>query len=284
MIVLNNIMVFLLLLTAFIWNAQASVPKIEASAWLILDESGIIIAGHDENKKHAPASLTKLLTSYLVLDSIRNKNLHWNESILVTPKALGTIAKDETQMYLMPGDKVKVKDLMLGLVVVSANDAAAILSNHIGNDFVNRMNAKARQLGLKNSQFATPSGVTAGGQHSTALDIAKLALRLTMDYPEFYSFSSQKNFSYRGFRKKNSNPLLGKDKSIDGLKTGYTREAGWNIVVSARRRIGTEKKPRRIFAVVLGAPSSAKRARYAQQLVEYGFDSLKKKTHLAHSM
>lgn len=284
MIVLNNSMVFLLLLTSLIWNAQASVPKIEASAWLILDESGIIIAGHDENKKHAPASLTKLLTSYLVLDSIRNKNLHWNESILVTPKALGTIAKDETQMYLMPGDKVKVKDLMLGLVVVSANDAAAILSTHIGNDFVNRMNAKARQLGLKNSQFATPSGVTARGQHSTALDIAKLALRLTMDYPEFYSFSSQQNFSYRGFRKKNSNPLLGKDKSIDGLKTGYTREAGWNIVVSARRKIGTEKKPRRIFAVVLGAPSSAKRARYAQQLVEYGFDSLKKKTHLAHSM
>lgn len=285
MIFLNNSMVFLFFLTSFIWNAEATTtaPKIEPSAWLILDESGMIIAGHEINKKHAPASLTKLLTSYLVMDSIRNNNLQWNESILVTPKALGSIAKDETQMYLVPGDKVKVKDLMLGLVVASANDAAAVLSSHIGNDFVKRMNAKAKQLGLKNSHFATPSGITTSGQFSTALDIGRLSLRLTKDYPEFISLSSQQNFSYRSFRKKNTNTLLAKNRSVDGLKTGYTREAGWNIVVSARRKVGTEKS-HRIFAVVLGAPSAAKRDAYAQELIEYGFASLKKKSQLAHSM
>ena len=281
----NNILAAcLFLITTFVWNSHASPLKMEAASWIVLDESGIIIAGHEVNKKHAPASLTKLMTSYLVMESIKKNNLKWDDSISVTSKALGYIAKDETQMYLLPGTKVKVRDLMGGLIVASANDAAKVLADNSGGDFVTRMNLKARQLGMKNSHFATSTGVTTAGQHTTALDIAKLGLMLSENFPEYFSFSSQKYFTYKSFKKQNTNPLLGRDQSIDGMKTGYTKEAGWNIIVSAKRRIGTEKSSKRIFVVVLGASSQAKRAQYARELIELGFDSIKKKTQLAQNI
>jgi len=281
----NNILtVFSILFTFLAWNSHASPQKMEAASWIVLDDSGLIITGHEVNKKHAPASLTKLMTSYLVMESIKKNNLKWDDSIPVTSKVLGRIAKDETQMYLLAGTKVKVRDLMGGLIVASANDAAKVLADRIGSDFVSQMNLKARQLGMKNSHFATPTGITTDGQHTTALDIARLGLMLSENFPEYFSFSSKKYFTYKSFKKQNTNPLLGRDKSIDGMKTGYTKEAGWNIIVSAKRRIGTEKASRRIFVVVLGASSQAKRAQYARELIELGFDSINKKTQLAQNI
>lgn len=182
----------------------AEPPPINAASWLVLDgASGKIIAGKNIDDQRSPASLTKLMTAYVVFDALKQKNLQLDERVVVSASDLEHVAKDEAQMYLVAGDKVTVRELLKGLIVASANDAAMVLASRVGTTtegFARAMNATARKLAMYETHFVNPSGITAPGHYTTARDLSKLALHLTADFPEYYSFSSQQNFSFRNIR------------------------------------------------------------------------------------
>lgn len=269
------------LTAAFVPTANAAPqPAVIAASWLVVDgESGQILAEHNADERRDPASLTKLMTAYVVMDALKHQTLSLEESVAVSASDISEVAGDEARMYLQAGQRAKVRDLLRGLIVASANDAAVVLAKRVGTNvsgFARLMNDSAFRLGMKNSHFVTPSGVTTPNHYTTARDLSRLALKLTADFPEYYSFSSQQLFSYGGYSKKNKNALLAADSSVDGLKTGHTQAAGWCIVATAKRRLPGASAPRRVFAVVLGAPTDKERIASAHQLLEYGFHLIEK--------
>ncbi|KAF7963691.1 hypothetical protein AWV80_06775 [Cupriavidus sp. UYMU48A] len=167
-----------------------------------------------------PASLTKLITAYIVLDALKSGSIKWDQLVRVEATDLAHVADDEASMRLRVGQVISVKELLTGLVVVSANDAAMVLAHTIAGSegaFLAKMNDYAHHLSLRASHFATPSGITTQNHYTTARDIAELSLRLTEDFPIYLAFSAQREFSYGSFTKRNKNRLL-IDPTIDGLK------------------------------------------------------------------
>lgn len=254
-------------------------PTIQAASWLVVDgESEQILTEHNADAERQPASLTKLMTAYVVLRALRSGTLNWDEKVTVGTSAVAEVGSDEARMYLVPGQHVTVRNLVQGLIVASANDAALILAERVGGSlsgFEQLMNVTARQIGMQHTRFTTPSGITTPGNHSTARDLSMLALRLTRDFPEYYGYSSEQHFSYGKFEKRNKNWLLGMDPSVDGLKTGHTAAAGYCIVATASRAQEAPAMKRRVFAVVLGAPTAAARISGAARLLNYAFSSYK---------
>ncbi|MEK2604900.1 D-alanyl-D-alanine carboxypeptidase [Burkholderia arboris] len=257
--------------------AASPSPNVRAASWIVVDgESGQTLVEHDADAERQPASLTKLMTAYLVLDALKHGTVRWDEKLAVDAADIGSVGNDEARMYLVPGQHVPVKELVLGLIAASANDAALVLAKRIGGSpegFEQKMNAMAHQLGMNHTHYTTPSGITTQGNTTTARDLSVLALRLTNDFPEYYTFSSEQNFSYGSFRKRNKNWLLGKDPSVDGMKTGHTQAAGYCIVATAKRRQASPPMTRRVFAVVLGAPTANDRIVGAGKLLNYGFSA-----------
>lgn len=260
-------------------EAAPAPPNIPAASWLVVDgESGQILTEHNADAERQPASLTKLMTAYVVLRALRNGTLNRDEKVTVGASDVAEVGNDEARMYLVPGQRVAVRNLVQGLIVASANDAALVLAERVGGSlsgFEQRMNETARQIGMQHTRFTTPSGITTPGNHSTARDLSTLALRLTRDFPEYYGYSSEQHFSYGKFEKRNKNWLLGMDPSVDGLKTGHTAAAGYCIVATARRPQEAPAMKRRVFAVVLGAPTAAARISGAARLLNYAFSSYK---------
>lgn len=259
--------------------AHAAIPPtISAASWLVLDgDSGRVLAEYNADQRRDPASLTKLLTAYVVFDAIKRNALSWDESVAVSASEVSQVAGDEARMYLRAGQLAKVKDLLRGLIVASANDAALVLADRVGSNttgFAKLMNDSARHLGMKDSHFISPSGISTPNHYTTARDLSLLALRLTADFPEYYAYSSQQEFSYGDFSKKNKNALLVLDPSVDGLKTGHTKAAGWCIVATATRKQAGSRTSHRVFAVVLGAPTDKQRISAAQSLIQYGYSLL----------
>ncbi|WP_254609854.1 D-alanyl-D-alanine carboxypeptidase family protein [Burkholderia lata] len=254
-------------------------PTIQAASWLVVDgESGQILAEHNADAERQPASLTKLMTAYIVLRALRNGTLGWDEKVTVGASDVAKVGSDEARMHLVPGQRIAVRNLVQGLIVASANDAALVLAERVGGSpaaFEQLMNDTARQIGMQHTRFTTPSGITTPGNHSTARDLSTLALRVTRDFPEYYGYSSEQHFSYGKFEKRNKNWLLGMDPSVDGLKTGHTAAAGYCIVATASRPQQAPAMKRRVFAVVLGAPTAAARISGAAQLLNYAFSSYK---------
>lgn len=254
-------------------------PNIQAVSWIVVDgESAQILAQHNADAERQPASLTKLMTAYIVLRALRNETLRWDEKLRVNASDVGLVGGDEAKMYLAPGQLVPVRDLVQGLIVASANDAALVLARRVGGSlpgFELLMNDTARQLGMHHTHFSTPSGITTPGNYSTARDLSRLALRLTVDFPEYYGYSSEQHFAYGKFSKRNKNWLLGMDPTVDGLKTGHTKAAGYCIVATARRPQKAPEMERRVFAIVLGAPTAAIRISSAGTLLNYAFSSYK---------
>ncbi|MDN8035884.1 D-alanyl-D-alanine carboxypeptidase family protein [Burkholderia vietnamiensis] len=254
-------------------------PNVQAVSWMVIDgESEQILAEHDADVERQPASLTKLMTAYIVLRALRNQTLHWDEKVRIGASDVGAVRGDEAKMYLVPGQVVSIKDLIQGLIVASANDAAMVLARHVGGSlsgFEQMMNDTARQLGMRHTHFSTPSGITTPGNYSTVRDLSTLALRLTKDFPEYYGYSSEQHFAYGKFAKRNKNWLLGMDPSVDGLKTGHTKAAGYCIVATAKRRQVEPPMERRVFAIVLGAPTATARISGAGTLLNYAFSSYK---------
>lgn len=256
-----------LLLLPFNALAQAlSPPPIAARAYYLLDTlSGQALAGQSEEDRFEPASLTKLMTAYLVFTAIRERKLDPSKTATVSEKAWKT---GGSRMFVEPRKPVTVADLLRGMIVQSGNDATIALAEAVAGTeetFAQLMNREAKRLGLRNSNFVNSTGMPAVNHYATARDMAVLAAALIRDFPGDYALYSQKEFTWNGITQANRNRLLWLDTTVDGVKTGFTEAAGYCLVASAKRG------ERRLVSVVMGAQSDALRMSENQKLLNFGF-------------
>jgi len=241
-------------------------PTLEAKSWALIDaQSGQVIVQHNATEQLAPASLTKLMTLYLIFEDIKLGRLNVNERLPVSKKAWKI---GGSTMFLDPRMHPKVSDLIHGIATYSGNDACIVIAEHIAGSesaFAERMNAKAKELGMTHTHFVNATGYPAKGHYSSALDMARLATAIWRDFPEEYKVFAEQAFTYHGRRQPNRNRLLWTMKGADGLKTGHTQEAGYCLVGSAQRH-GT-----RFVSAVFGTKSNIERANQSRILLEYGF-------------
>ena len=248
-------------------------PVLSAKAWLLLDEtSGQVIASHAATTRIEPASLTKIMTAYVVFEALSKKELSAAQMVTVSTRAW-KVPAGSSKMFLEPGSKVSVDDLLRGLMIQSGNDAAIALAEAVSGSveaFVARMNDTAARLGLHATHFASPHGLPDPGTYSTASDLSMLATRFIRDYPQLYrTYDSAKQFTYNKITQPNRNRLLWLDPSVDGLKTGHTESAGYCIVATAQRPNGADQ--RRLITVVVGTASDKLRTQESRELLEWGF-------------
>lgn len=275
--------VFYLLATLGLFCSSASYANllniapesVEAEAWTIVDpQSGQIIAEHNSHVQRAPASLTKMMVAYIALKEIQSGKLNPNEILTVSP-VINHVMWDESQMRLTVGESVSVDTLLSGLIVMSANDGALMLAERISGsvpNFVARMNAEAQALGMKDSHFANPPGITMPEHYSSAADLALLGQALVNETPSYLHYSKMPNFTYHNRFHRATNLLLQVDPTVDGLKTGFTKAAGYNLALTAKRPTGNPYAPeRRLLVVVLGTPSAQKRAEVAHKLMNVAY-------------
>ena len=266
---MQRVFAFILLLVAHSAPAQSAVvppPSIAARTWLLLDlQSGQVIAQRAPDERIEPASLTKLLSAYVVFDAVRQKELALDQQLRVSTNAA---RMPGSRVFLQPETSASVDTLMRGMIVVSGNDATVALAEGVAGSeeaFVDRMNAQARRLGLTGSHFTNATGRSQPQHYSTTSDLMRLASALIEDYPQYLPLYQLREFTYNGITQPNSNWLLGRDPRVDGLKSGYTEDAGYCLIATARR------DDRRLLAIVTGAASESARAIMAQKLLNYGF-------------
>ena len=253
-------------------NTQAAIfitpkaPDIQAAAYTVLDfNSGKILASDNAHEKRAPASLVKLMTAYVVFQLISDGRASLDDEVRISEKAWKT---GGSKSFVEVGKNIKLETLLKGMIIQSGNDSAVALAEHIAGTegtFATYMNEYARQLGMKNSRFENASGLPHKDQHTTAFDMAILAAATIRDFPNFYPWYSQKEFTYHGIKQRNRNKLLWSDHTVDGLKTGFTKKAGYNLVTSANR-VGM-----RLVSVVLGSTGVEARTAQTQKILDYGF-------------
>jgi len=247
---------------------SAAAPQIAAAAHLLADvTSGQTLTAANADERRDPASLTKLMTAYVVFGALRAKTIQPSQMVNVSERAWRA---EGSRMFIEPKRAVSVDELLHGMIIQSGNDASIALAELVGGSedaFVARMNAEGARLGMANTHFANVTGLSAPEHHSTAADLAKLAAAVINDYPEFYPLYAQKEFRYNNITQPNRNRLLWTDASVDGVKTGHTEAAGWCLIASAKHG------ERRVLAVVLGAASDAARANEAQKLLTWGFQA-----------
>lgn len=235
-----------------------------------------ILQQHDARLPRAPASLTKLMTAHVAYEAIAHDGYTWSDTTTVDARDVHAVAADETRMGLAPGETITLGRLLEGLMIVSGNDAALALARHLaGSDaaYVQRMNDTAARMGLRDTHFVSVSGITTPGHVSTAHDMAMLAARLLADHPQVLAITAQRHFSHGTFCKDNQNTLLGSD-GIDGLKTGYTRAAGFCLAATACR--DSEEATHRLINITLGAPTRETRNAWVQQCLQEGFAQLQR--------
>jgi len=253
-------------------NAQAAIfitpksPDINAAAYTVLDyNSGKTLASSNPHEKRAPASLTKLMTAYVVFQLINDGRASLDDEVRISKKAWKT---GGSKSFVEVGKNIKLEILLKGMIIQSGNDSAVALAEHIAGTegtFATYMNEYARELGMKNSRFENASGLPHADQHTTAADMAILAAATIRDFPQFYPWYSQKEFTYHGIKQRNRNRLLWSDHTVDGLKTGFTKKAGYNLVASANR------VNMRLVSVVLGSTGTEARTSQTQKILDYGF-------------
>ena len=243
-------------------------PAIAAAAWTLVDvQSGQTIASQATDERRDPASLTKLMTAYLVFAALRQKAIVPSQMVAVSERAWRA---EGSRMFIEPRKSVSVEELLHGMIVQSGNDASIALAELVGGSeaaFVERMNAEAKRLGMLNTQFANVTGLSDPKHWSTAGDLAKLAHAVIRDYPEYYPLYAKREYRYNRITQPNRNRLLWTDPFVDGMKTGHTEAAGWCLIASAKRG------ERRLLSVVLGAASDAARAAESQKLLNHGFQA-----------
>lgn len=241
-------------------------PTISADAYILIDvNSGKIIAEKNSTKKLPPASLTKMMTLYVVSNSLNKNQIKLDDQVRVSEDAWRT---GGSRMFIKVGDLVPVEDLLKGIIVQSGNDACVALAEHVGSSessFSDMMNEQAARLGMQDSHFSESTGLPDPNNYTTARDLAILGSALIKDFPQYYHWYKQKWFTFNGIRQPNRNRLLWRDEYVDGIKTGHTNEAGFCLVSSAI------KDNMRLLAVVMHAPSDAARADDSQRLINYGF-------------
>jgi D-alanyl-D-alanine carboxypeptidase (penicillin-binding protein 5/6) len=262
------------LIIPFIFSAYAEEPRfyipeapsIAAKAYILMDHnSGVILAANNENEKRSPASLTKLMTSYVVFKRLKEEFITLDDEVKISEKAWRT---GGSKSFIEVGKMIKLEDLLKGMIIQSGNDASVALAEHVAGSegtFVLFMNDYAQQIGMKNSRFENASGLPHDDQYTTAKDIALLSSAMIREFPVYYEWYSQKEFTYNNITQTNRNKLLFTDSTVDGLKTGWTQKAGYCLVTSANR------VDMRLISVVLGSDSPAIRISETEKLLDYGF-------------
>lgn len=246
-------------------------PTFDAHSWVLIDyASGQILASSNPDQREEPASLTKIMTDYVVSAELNAGKVHMDDPVLISEHAwkAGGASTDGSTSFLALNSRVPLKDLLYGMIIQSGNDAAIALAEHVAGSedtFAALMNEYAKRLGMNGTHFVNASGYPDPNHYSTARDIAILSRALIHDFPDDYKISAIKEFQWNGITQHNRNTLLWRDPSVDGIKTGHTAEAGFCLAASAKRGDA------RMIAVVMGAKSDRLRADDSEALLEYGF-------------
>jgi len=271
--------ILLLILAADLSAAPRPIPKppsVAAEGYLILDfNSGQVIAESKADQRMEPASLTKLMTAYIVFAELKSGNIHLNDMVTVSEKAW---RMPGSRMFIEVGKQASVEELLQGMIIQSGNDATVALAEFVagGEDaFATLMNQQALALGMNASHFTNSTGLPDGEHYTTARDIGLLTRALIRRFPEYYKWYSVRKYTYNGITQYNRNKLLWRDESVDGVKTGHTESAGFCLVTSA------ERDGMRLLTVVMGANSEDGRAQESQKLLNYGFRFFE--THLLYA-
>ena len=250
-------------------------PEIAARQYILLDlTSGQVLAEREADAPADPASLTKLMTAYLVFNAIRDGKLGLEQTLPVSKRAWDERKGGASVMFIDTTMTPKVSELLRGLIVQSGNDAAVALAEGVSGtveNFVAAMNRQAAAWGLKNTQFRNVTGMTESGHHSSARDVATVAAKIIEEHPESYKLYSIRQYTYNHIKQDNRNLLLGRDPSVDGMKTGYTDTAGYCLVASSVRAMPNGR--RRLLSVVLGTDSREARAAESQKLLAWGWQA-----------
>lgn len=254
----------LLSLTAAAQNPPP--PALAAKSWLLLDHNtGQALVTHNADQRVEPASLTKLMTAYLTFTAVKNGAITLDQPVVVSENAW---RQSGSRMFIEPRVPVSVEELIRGMIIQSGNDACVALAELIAGSeeaFVHLMNQEAKRLGMNNTNFTNASGLPDDNLYTTAHDLGILASALIREFPEYYRYYSEKEYTYNKITQPNRNRLLWMDSTVDGMKTGHTSRAGYCLVSSA------ERGPRRLVAVLLGAESETIRAQESLKLLNYGF-------------
>jgi serine-type D-Ala-D-Ala carboxypeptidase (penicillin-binding protein 5/6) len=241
-------------------------PSVAASSYYMIDfNSGRVLAEKDADKRLAPASLTKIMTVYVAFRELKAGHLTLTEKATISQNAWKT---EGSKMFVEVNKQVSIEDLLQGVIIQSGNDASVAIAEHIAGSestFATMMNEQATRLGMTNSHFENSMGLPSPNHYTTARDLAILAQALIKEFPEYYRWDSQKEFTYNNIKQTNRNLLLWRDASVDGIKTGYTAEAGYCMVASAKR------EDMRLISVVMGTASTNARAVESESLLNYGF-------------
>lgn len=260
---------------AFTVNAQPNItpapPSLSATAYILIDATtGEVLVEHNADKPVPPASLTKMMTSYVLSSQLSQGAVGHEDLVTISENAWAQnpVFAGSSLMWIEVGKQVLLSDLHRGVVISSGNDASVAIAEYVGGSefgFVDMMNQQAKALGMNNTYFTNPHGLDSEGQVSTARDLALLARAIINDYPKDYAMYAEREFTYNHIRQANRNNLLWRDSSVDGLKTGHTSEAGYCLVASSK------KQNTRLISVVLGTASSGAREAESQKLFAYGY-------------
>ena len=256
------------------WAQAPQAPEVAAKSFLLIDiTSDQVLAERAPDVQADPASLTKLMTAWLVFDALKAKKLTLEQTLPVSLRAWSERKGGGSLMFIDPKMTPKVDELLRGMIAVSGNDAAVALAEGVAGSldgFVAMMNRQALAWGLKNTQFKNVTGLTEAGHYSSARDMGLIAAHVLRDFPDDYArYYSLRNYTFNNIKQDNRNMLLGRDPSIDGMKTGYTDAAGYCLIASAQRELPNGK--RRLVSVVMGAASREGRASESQKLLNWGY-------------
>ncbi len=250
-------------------------PEVAARQYLLIDlASNQVLAEREADAQAEPASLTKLMTAYITFNAIRDKKLTLEQTLPVSRRAWAERSNGGSLMFIDTTMTPKVSELLRGLIVQSGNDAAIVLAEGVAGtveNFVALMNRQAQAWGLKNTQFKNVAGMTEAGHYSSARDVALVAAHIINDHPDFYPLYALRNYTFNNIRQDNRNMLLGRDPTVDGMKTGFTEAAGYCLVASAVR--DTPAGKRRLLSVVMGTASREARASESQKLLNWGWQA-----------
>ena len=267
----------LLLLPSFSYAATvlSNPPELNNKSYVLMDyETGQILAAKNENEKLAPASMTKMMTSYIIEQKLLKGQLTEGEKVRMNESAWCRGSSSESCMYVPLNGTATVLEMLRGIIVQSGNDASKAMAEHIsGNEgtFAYEMNKEAKRIGMTNTHFMNATGMPAEGHYSTAKDMALLAKHIIHDSSKYYPIYSEKEFTFNGIKQGNRNALLYTDPSVDGLKTGHTDEAGYCLTTSSKRG------PMRLISVIFGAPAMNDRATQTRELLSWGYANFETK-------
>jgi len=264
-------LIYFLLIVPFCMDVSAQslvpkAPKLNLSSYILIEAStNTVIAEFNSDNQIAPASMTKVMSGYVIADQIANGSISLDDKVLISEKAWKT---GGSKMFIEAGKRVSVKDLLSGIIIQSGNDATIAMAEYVAGSeegFVDFMNAYASEMGLTNSLFQNSTGFSDPNHFTSAKDLAKLTQALINNFPDHYATYKEKEFTFSGIRQLNRNKLLWRDDSVDGVKTGHTDSAGFCLISSAQRN------DMRLIAVVAGSESENERLTASQRLLEYGF-------------